>query len=118
MESFFFNITDSRYKITELFKNVHEHITRVDISNGVVFLDISLTSNENREFHIKNLDRMVMLCVVKGGALTVSDNIQEKDYLSKNGDISIYCSSRQDLTLTTKKNEKSDIFILFLADFF
>ncbi len=118
MESFFFNITDTRYKITELFKNSDEHITRVDISNGVVFLDLSLNSNEYLDFHIKNLDRMIMISVVKNGTLTLHDNIEKKIHVNKNSAINIYCSSRQNLTLSTKKNEKSDIFILFIADFF
>ncbi len=36
----------------------------------------------------------------------------------KEGEISIYCSSRQDMTLTIEQTKKSDIFILFIADFF
>jgi len=118
MESFFFNITDTRYKITELLKKNNDYITRVDISNGVVFLDISLNSNEKMNFHLKNLDRMIMICVAKKGSLLINDNIEEKKYILKDGNISIYCSSRQDLTLTTSPDEKSDIFILFIADFF
>jgi len=118
MESFFFNITDTRYKITPLLKQNSEHITRVDISNGVVFLDISLNSNESLDFHIKNLDRMIMICVVKKGSLHVKDNLEEKEYLAEHGTITMYASSRQDFRLQTKENEKSDIFILFLADFF
>jgi AraC-like DNA-binding protein len=118
MESFFFNITDTRYKITPLLKKNSEHITRVDISNGVVFLDVSLNSNELLDFHIKNLDRMIMICVIKKGSLHVKNNLEKKNYVLKNGSISIYASSRQDLQLETKKYEKSDIFILFLADFF
>jgi len=116
MESFFFNITDTRYKITEIFKDTDEHITRVDISNGVVFLDISLNSSQN--FHIKNLDRMVMISVVRSGSLKVHDNIEKKNYQTKEGDISIYCSSRQDLTLCLNDDEKSNIFVLFVGDFF
>ncbi len=116
MESFFFNITDTRYKITEIFKDTDEHITRVDISNGVVFLDISLNSSQN--FHIKNLDRMLMISVVKSGSLKVYDNLGKKNHKTKDGDITIYCSSRQDLTLSLNEDEKSNIFILFVADFF
>ena len=46
MDSFFFNITDTKYKITKLFEEKNNHITRVDISNGVVFFDINLEKNE------------------------------------------------------------------------
>jgi AraC-like DNA-binding protein len=114
MESFFFNITDTRYKVTKNFKKNDEHITRVDISNGVVFLDISLKSNQI--FHIKNLDRMAMFCVVKNGKLNIDDNISHKKYTIKNQTIKIYISSRQDLIFNV--DAESEIFILFVADFF
>jgi len=118
MESFFFNITDRRYKITETFKAQDEYIKRVDISNGVVFLDISLDSKNRLDFHIKNLDRMIMICVNKEGTLNIHDNIDSKTHSIQNSTISIYASSKQDISLSTKEGEKSDIFILFLADFF
>jgi len=118
MDSFFFNITYTLYKTTPLLKHDNEHITRVDISNGVVFLDIALNSNKTLDFDIRNLDRMLMICVVKDGTLRINDKITNQNYLAKNSTINIYASSRQDLKLTTKENEKSNVFILFLADFF
>ncbi len=118
MESFFFNITDTNYKITKLFKQDSEHITRVDISNGVVFLDISLHSNKTLDFSIKNLDRMVMISVIKNGTLLLHNQTEDKLHVNKNGSVSIYASSRQNLTLNTNKGEKTDLFILFLSDFF
>ncbi len=117
MESFFFNITDTRYKITELLEHKTNHITRVDISNGIVFLDISLDALAILDFHIKNLDRMLMICVLKEGELLIEDNIANKSYNSQEQSISIYCSSRQDMRLRTT-HKKSNLFILFLADFF
>ena len=42
MDSFFFNITDTKYKTTKLFEEKNNHITRVDISNGIVFFHIDL----------------------------------------------------------------------------
>ena len=116
MESFFFNITDSRYKISEVFTEGEEHITRVDISNGVVFLDIALESTKVEEFRIKNLDRMVMISVVKRGALNIYDATEEKNYICKNSELSIFASSRQDMKLSFEEN--SEVFILFIADFF
>jgi len=116
MESFFFNITDSRYKISEIFKEDDEHITRVDISNGVVFLDIALQSSEVEKFLIQNLDRMVMISVVKRGTLNIYDKKEKKKYHCKNSELSIFASSRQDIELTFEEN--SEIFILFIADFF
>ncbi len=118
MESFFFNITDTKYKTTNLYKTKDEHIKRVDISNGVVFLDLYLDSDRELNFHIKNLDRMLMICVSKSGSINIFDKISSKSYTQISATISIYASSRQDMTLKTNKNEKSDIFILFLGDFF
>ena len=116
MESFFFNITDSRYKISELFKEGDEHITRIDISNGVVFLDVALASTKAEKFPIKNLDRMIMISVVKRGTLNIYDEKEERNYLCKNAELSIFASSRQDMKLTFEEN--SEVFILFIADFF
>jgi AraC-like DNA-binding protein len=116
MESFFFNITDSRYKISEVFKEGDEHITRIDISNGVVFLDVALKSTKVEKFHINNLDRMVMISVVKQGALNIYDEKKEKKYICKNSELSIFASSRQDMKLIFEEN--SEVFILFIADFF
>ncbi len=116
MESFFFNITDTRYKISEIFKASEERITRVDISNGVVFLDVCV--NLPKSFHIKNLDRMVMISVVKRGSLNICDNSTKHTFQAKDGNIDIYCSSRQDLTLEFGQEGESDVFILFVADFF
>lgn len=116
MESFFFNITESRYKISEIFKKNDEHITRIDISNGVVFLDIALDSSKVEEFHIKNLDRMVMISVVKRGTLSIHDKLEDETHLCRSSELSIYCSSRQDMKLSFE--EDSEVFILFIADFF
>jgi AraC-like DNA-binding protein len=61
---------------------------------------------------------MVMVVMVKKGTLVIEDHIEEKTEQVKEGKISIYCSSRQDLSLTVPKSEASDIFILFISDFF
>ena len=114
MESFFFNITDTRYKITNLFEEDKNHITRVDISNGIVFLDISLKTSQ--KFHIKNLDRMMMISVIKKGKLEIYDNINSRKHILKNQTVELFASSKQDLNFTIDNN--SEIFILFVADFF
>lgn len=118
MDSFFFNITDTKYKITKLFEKNQEHITRVDISNGIVFFDINLQTMQDMKFPIKNLDRMVVISTVQEGNFEILDNIKEENYISKKDDINIFCSSTQDFVLTIKKNQKSKMFILFIADFF
>ena len=117
MESFFFNITNRRYKSSSLFSLKNEFLNRVDISNGVVFLDINL-ENRAKEIGLKNLDRMVMIVMVKKGKFTIHDHLSDKIITLKAGQIGIYCSSRQKMTLTVEKSEESDILTLFVADFF
>ena len=118
MDSFFFNITDTSYKTTELLKDKNSYVKRVDISNGIVFFDIHINDLKNREIIFKNLDRMIIIPVVKKGSFALYDNVEKKKYESKENSISIYASSRQDFTITTQDNEELDIFILFVADFF
>lgn len=117
MESFFFNITDTKYKVTELFRCKEEYLSRVDISNGMVFLESKLF-NKSKQVHLKNLDRMVIIVMVKEGSLSINDHIDDKKDMLKKGEISIYCSSRQDMTFTIDQTKRSDVFILFIADFF
>ena len=117
MDSFFFNITDTRYKITQIFKEHKGYLNRVDISNGIVFLE-SKDFIRSKEVVLKNLDRMVMVTMVSKGELNIHDHIHDNAELVKEGEIGIFCSSKQDMTITMQKNKNSDIFILFIADFF
>ncbi len=100
MESFFFNITDNRsYKITS-----YEGYTRVDISNGIVFLDIKTKA----KVVMKNLDRLIILTITKNGTLTIGN------LTSNSGKSCIYATSRQDFSI----DASGEVFILFIADFF
>jgi AraC-like DNA-binding protein len=117
MESFFFNTTDNRYKRTALLNIKESHLDRVDISNGVVFLE-GVLFNKTKEINIKNLDRLVMLVMIKEGSVLLNDRISNRKECLKRGDLGIYCSSRQDMLLTIEKSKKTDVFILFIADFF
>ena len=118
MDSFFFNITNTNYKVTHLFKNKKEHITRIDISNGIVFFDIYLNSPTKQEFHVKNLDRMIVIPVTKKGTFTLKDNLSNKTYNVREDSINIFTSSKQDLSLKIDETKQTDIFVLFIADFF
>ncbi len=118
MDSFFFNITNQGYKITKIFENRKNHITRVDISNGLVFFDLFLEYHNEKKFYIKNLDRMVVISIVKNGSFTIIDNKTKKIESSKTGSSDIYCSTRQDFQLILKDSDKTEIFVLFIADFF
>ena len=117
MDSFFFNITDTSYKITQIYKHQKEHITRVDISNGIVYIDISLEMYQPKPLDIKNLDRMLAIVVVKKGSLTLKDNIGKKSYKMTAGTISIFASSRQDLCIRSTQGEQTELFTLFIGDF-
>jgi AraC-like DNA-binding protein len=109
MESLFFNTPTQRYQIEETSKGV----TKVDISNGIFFYDIAL-KNRSRTIELKNLDRMIMMVVVKHGTLEIENHIERKTETLKENSITIYGSSRQDFSLTVN----GEVFILFIADFF
>ena len=117
MDSFFFNITERRYKVTDIFRQKKEYMRRVDISNGIVFVESQLFQNEHT-FQLQNLDRMLMLVMVKRGRFIIEDYSAKKTEQVKEGEITIFCSSRQDLSLTVPKGEHSDLFVLFISDFF
>ena len=116
MDSFFFNITGSSYKQSYIFKNDNEYIKRVDISNGVVFYDI-FTVKTKKVIHIKNLDRIVIIPVVKEWLFYLKDNIKDTSYKLLANSMDIFLSSRQDLTFELNSSKKTKIFILFIADF-
>lgn len=118
MESFFFNITDTQYQYTHLYQQDNSTITRVDISNGIVFFDIQLCNHEQLFFPIKNLDRMIVFSAIIHGHFSIHDNISSKEYQCKTDDMSIFSSSKQDFSLTIPSNKTTNIFILFVADFF
>ena len=117
MDSFFFNITDTSYKVSKIFEHDAEHITRVDISNGIVFLDINLHSHSKQIFNVKNLDRMVVISVLQKGIFSLHDNITNSTYDAKQDSIKIFISSRQDLTLSIHDAKETQVFVLFIADF-
>jgi AraC-like DNA-binding protein len=117
MESFFFNITERRYKVTELFRNKKALMQRVDISNGIVFIE-SRSYAKKEALRLKNLDRMVMIVMVKEGELVIEDHLTDRKEHIKEGSVAIFCSSRQDLSFHMTEYEKSNIFVLFIADFF
>ncbi len=113
MESLFFNTPNQRYQVTELLNNPKEYLTRVDVSNGIFFYDISL-KNRTKTIKLKNLDRMVMISMLGKGSLTIENYFDNKIYTPKENSIIIYCSSKQDFSF----NIKGEVFILFIADFF
>jgi AraC-like DNA-binding protein len=109
MESLFFNIIDNkRYKVSTLSKG----ILRVDISNGIFFLES--VDNQKESFGIKNLDRFVLVIVIKSGKIIIKDHIEQKKFIFNNAQIVILSSSKQNLEFVFD----GEIFMLFIADFF
>jgi len=117
MESLFFNTPTQRYQISELFKKENNYVRKVDISNGIFFYDIFLT-HRRETIELTNMDRMVMIVMVKKGNLTVHDYLSKHTIQLKSTTIGIYGSSKQQIALEIEKSEESDVLILFVADFF
>jgi len=118
MHSFFFNITDRRYKLTELIKQKDEHVIRVDISNGLVFFDVALSLTEEKIIEVENLDRMNFIVAVRQGKCQIEDKVKAKTFTLHQNNTYLFASSRQDLKITIEKSKKTEVFILFVADFF
>ena len=119
MESFFFNITDSSYKVEKLLDiDDVNYIKRVDISNGLLFLEINLQHNKQAgKYSFDNLDRMLVIAVVQDGDLELYDRISQKRYTLQNNTLDIYISSKQKIDISMKKDKKQRIFLLCIADF-
>lgn len=118
MDSFFFNITDRCYQVTELFKHNEQHVIRADISNGLVFFDISLSLLEEKVLRLKNLDRMNFIVCVRHGQCKIKDNVTQSTINLGQNNTYLFATSRQDLEITILQSKKSEIFILFVGDFF
>ena len=101
MESLFFNTPTQNYKISE---------AKVDISNGIFFYNTTLA----KTVKLKNLDRMLMIVVVKHGTVNIHNHIDNKKHILKENSITIYGSSRQEFSLAIS----GEAFILCIADFF
>ena len=113
MESLFFNTPNQHYQVSEIFRNSTEYLRKVDISNGIFFYDAFFKKHQ-QIVSLKNLDRMVMIVMIKRGTLEIENHIEKKKQSLKENSILIYCSSRQDFDL----HINGEIFILFIADFF
>jgi len=118
MDSFFFNITDRCYKITELLTHNEQHVIRVDISNGLVFFDISLSLSEEKVLRLKNLDRMNFIVSAGQGNCLIKDNLTENTFKIIEHNTYLFATSRQDIEIAIEPAKKSELFILFISDFF
>lgn len=117
MDSFFFNTVNNRsYNATQLYKKEDEYINRVDVSNGLVFFDISLFKKFKNSLKIKNIDRMSIITVVLKGYVNITDLANNKVYKLEKNSTTVFCSSRQNLQLDVGEDTKT--FVLFISDFF
>ncbi len=117
MESLFFNITDTRYRITPLLDKKDAFMQRVDISNGLLFFEGSLLES-SEQIVLENIDAFVMIVLVKRGQCRIDDRIDGVQSTVEEGRVAIFCSSRQDMTIHFAKEGRTEFFILFIADFF
>ena len=109
MDSLFFNLNAAKYKKS----SAGCGITRVDILQGLLYLDAKSLKKEVT-FKIDSVDKMAIIFVVKCGN-TVLKLLDEELLLNKES-IYIYSLSGQKLDITF--NAKSEVFVLFIADFF
>jgi len=117
MDSFFFNTVNNRsYNATQLYKKESEYINRVDISNGLVFFDISLLEKFKRSLKINNFDRMSIITVVLNGSVEITDLATSKQFKLTKNSTAVFCSSKQNLQIDIDKDTKA--FVLFISDFF
>jgi AraC-like DNA-binding protein len=114
MESLFFNITRTRYKITPVSTQGDGYCNRVDISNGIVFFEGKQIPSYQMDFDY--LDRMVMIVMVEKGRVEIVDhaNRHHKESVEAS-QVAIFCSARQYMTMQCVQ---ADVFVLFVADFF
>ncbi len=118
MDSFFFNITDRRYKLSQLYKKKDEHVIRVDISNGLIFFDVALSLQEEKIIEVENLDRMNFIVAVRQGKCRIEDKIEVKTFTLHQNNTYLFASSRQKLKITIEVSKNVEVFVLFVAYFF
>jgi len=114
MESLFFNITDSRYKVTTLCHKEHASVERVDISNGLLFFSGTIEKGDYT-IPIEQLDRMVMIVMAERGGVEVYDEIANRRFSVAQGERAIFVTSRQRLRIVS---HQAQMFVLCIADFF
>jgi len=108
MESFFFGADLARCRESMLASGLH----RVDVSNGLVYLDTSIATQATVPMHY--YDRMAILIFVRSGSMRFVREGQEPICIEA-GEIGLLTSRRQDWEMQWEEMEG---FSLFVADFF
>ncbi len=109
MESLFFNLNDTKYKKSRAGCG----ITRVDISQGLLYFDVKPLKKDTI-YNLDFVDKMAIAFVIKSGS--VSLKLADKELLLKKDSIYIYSLKGEKLDITFNAN--SEVFVLFIADFF
>ncbi len=109
MESLFFNLDNKKYKKSR----IKQGITRVDISQGLLYFDVR-SAKEKRDFELDFIDKMAIVFVVKDGSVSVKSP-NDESFLEKEN-IYIFSLNGQKIDFTF--SAKSEVFVLFIADFF
>ena len=112
MESLFFNAGERRYR-TALRRTGSGTLRRVDISNGLVALQLATSERGYRQV-LRGIDRLVVLTLVKKGGYTLER--EGERFEGCEGASCLYTSSRQDFALSVAPG--SDISLFAVADFF
>jgi AraC-like DNA-binding protein len=105
MDSIFFNITDTKFRVTKLSKNSK----KIDISNGVILYDI----NSLTEIEFKSFDRFLMILSNQESKTEIFNQIENKLFIPKSSSTSLFISTKQDISIKSDK-----LSILLVADFF
>ncbi len=113
MESLFFNLTGPGYQSAPLLDNGNGRIERVDISNGIFFLEIDIGARPPEPFAVRSLDRLLAVAVVRRGSVRIAS--REQECTLTNNTITLLLSSRQEAEITVAADSR--LFILFVADF-
>lgn len=111
-------MTENGYQQTDIFKLNKQHITRVDIANGLVFFNISVTSANQKTITINHLDRMSLMVSVHQGECEIEDLHNQKTITLRENNTYLFTSSRQNMQFNLVKSKQTKLFILFIADFF
>ena len=116
-DSIFYNASENYFNRKEIEKSPNSYISKIDISNGIVSLDMYLLDHRKRELSIDNRDKMITIIIVKDGELSINDRENQEHFLLASGHVYLFTSSRQNISLVLEKSKKSEIYVLAIADF-
>lgn len=109
MESLFFNLDGRKYKKI----GIGYGITKVDISQGLLYLNAA-PIKKKAEFRVDFIDKMAVVFAIKCGSAVLKQ--EDKEQVLSSGTVNIFSLREEKLDIVF--NAKSEVFVLFVADFF